>query len=147
MRITQYESAVIINAALEDSVIETELNKIKDTIESFGGTIVDLDKWGRKRLAYQIKKHKIGYYVIYRFNAPTEAITKLERLLKLNESIVRFLTIKLDKFAIEFLDDQKSKRAQVPAAADEAVEAAPEAVIPEPFTEPAAEEPAPETKE
>lgn len=149
MRISQYETAVIINAALEDSAIEAEITKIKETIENFGGTIVDLDKWGRKRLAYQIKKHKIGFYVIYRYNAPTDAVAKIERLLRLNESIVRFLTVKLDKFAIEHLDDQKAKRAAQPVSlADEIPELVPETeVFSEPFLDAEPEVAAPETKE
>ncbi|NUN08249.1 MAG: 30S ribosomal protein S6 [Ignavibacteriaceae bacterium] len=149
MRISQYETAVIINAALEDSAVEAEITKIQDMIVSFGGTIVDLDKWGRKRLAYQIKKHKIGYYVIYRYDAPTEAVAKIERLLRLNESLVRFLTIKLDKFAIEHLEDQKAKRAALQVAPpDEVIELAAEPeIFEEPFTESEPEEVTPETKE
>ncbi len=109
MRKHQYESAVIINAALEDEQIEQIIAKLKDTIEQNGGVIVDLDKWGRKRLAYQIRKSKIGYYVIFRFESPVEAIAKIERTYRLEESILRFLTIKLDKNAIEYLNEQKAK--------------------------------------
>lgn len=111
MRIHQYESTVIINAALEDDQIELVINKIKDGILQFGGEMVDLDRWGRKRLAYQIKKSKIGYYVVFRFTAPIDAIAKLERLYRLDETIIRFLTLKLDKYAVEHLDEQKAKAA------------------------------------
>lgn len=108
MRKNMYESAVIINAALDDAQIEAVVTKIQDTIQLNGGVISVLDKWGRKRLAYMINKSKIGYYVIFRFEAPTEAIAKLERVYRLEESIIRFLTISLDKYAIEYFKDQDS---------------------------------------
>jgi small subunit ribosomal protein S6 len=107
MRKNMYESAVIINAALDDAQIEAIITKIQDTIQLNGGTISLLDKWGRKRLAYMINKSKIGFYVIFRFEAPSEAISKLERVYRLEESIIRFLTIKLDKFAVEYFKDQE----------------------------------------
>ncbi|MCC6549639.1 MAG: 30S ribosomal protein S6 [Ignavibacteriaceae bacterium] len=116
MRIHQYESTIIINAALEDDQIEALVTKVKDFIENHGGTIVDLDRWGRKRLAYQINKSKIGYYAVYRFSAPTELISQLERIYRLDEQVVRFLTVKLDKYAIAYLDDAQSRRAQDAAA-------------------------------
>jgi small subunit ribosomal protein S6 len=107
MRKNMYESAVIINAALDDAQIEAIITKIQDTIQLNGGTISLLDRWGRKRLAYMINKSKIGFYVIFRFEAPSEAISKLERVYRLEESIIRFLTIKLDKFAVEYFKDQE----------------------------------------
>lgn len=121
MRIQQYESAVIINAALEDEQIEAVIAKIKDTIEHNGGSIVDLDKWGRRRLAYQIRKSKIGFYVVFRFASPTDFLAKLERAYRLDESILRFLTLKLDKNAVQHLDEQ---RARLIAAQKEAETAA-----------------------
>jgi len=114
MKINQYESTIIINAALEDDQIEALVTKVKDFIENHGGTMIDLDRWGRRRLAYQINKSKVGYYAVYRFTAPTELIAQLERLYRLDEQVIRFLTIQLNKFAVEYLDDMLSKRAQEP---------------------------------
>ncbi len=111
MRKHNYESAVIINAALEDEQIELVLTKLQDAIINNGGENLRVDKWGRKRLAYQIKKSKIGYYVIFQFEAPVEAIALIERVYRLDETILRFLTIKLSKFALEHFSDQKEKEA------------------------------------
>ena len=111
MRKHTYESAVIINAALEDEQIELVVTKLQDAIIHNGGENLRADKWGRKRLAYQIKKSKIGYYVIFQFEAPVEAIALIERVYRLDETILRFLTIKLSKFAIEHFSDQKEKEA------------------------------------
>ncbi|MGK9476601.1 30S ribosomal protein S6 [Melioribacter sp. OK-6-Me] len=107
MRIRTYESVVVINAALEDEQIESILKRIEDIITTNGGEILDIDKWGRKRLAYPIQKAKSGYYAIFRFNAPTDSIKELERNYRLEENIIRFLTILLDKFALEAIAKKK----------------------------------------
>ncbi len=108
MKTNAYESAVIINAALDDEQIENIISRIKDFITNNGGDIRDIENWGRKRLAYMINKSKIGYYAVFRFNAPTNIISKLERNYTLDEHILRYLTISLDKDAVEFLEKKRS---------------------------------------
>lgn len=108
MNTNTYESAVIINAALDDEQINGILSRIKDFITNNGGEIREIENWGRKRLAYMINKSKIGYYAIYRFDAPTTIISKLERNYSLDEHILRYLTISLDKDAIEFLEKNRN---------------------------------------
>ncbi len=107
MRIKSYESVVIINAALEDEQVETNISRIQEFITTHGGEIFDVDKWGRKRLAYPIQKAKSGYYVIFRFNAPTNLISLLERNFRLDENIIRYLTIALTKADLEAIQKQK----------------------------------------
>ena len=102
MKTNHYESVVIINAALEDDQIDATSSRIEELIKSNGGEITDIDKWGRKRLAYPIQKSKSGYYSVYRFIAPREVVSKLERAYRLDESIIRYLTIALDKKAVEY---------------------------------------------
>lgn len=108
MKTNSYESAVIINAALDDEQIESIITRIKDFIKNNGGDIRDIENWGRKRLAYMINKSKIGYYAIFRFDAPTNIISKLERNYTLDEHILRYLTIALDKDAVEYLEKKRS---------------------------------------
>lgn len=107
MKIQTYESAVLINASLDDPQIEGIIAKIKDTITNNGGEIREIENWGRKRLAYMVNKSKIGYYAIFRFDAPTTIIPKLERFFKLDDHILRFLNIKLDSIALEQLEKNK----------------------------------------
>ena len=104
-----YESAVLINAALEDDQIQSIISRIKELISSNDGEITDVEDWGRKRLAYMIKKNKIGYYVIIRFSAQPELISMLERFYKLDENILRYLTIKLSKNALEQIEKNKTQ--------------------------------------
>ncbi|NCS82615.1 MAG: 30S ribosomal protein S6 [Ignavibacteria bacterium CG22_combo_CG10-13_8_21_14_all_37_15] len=111
MRRNNYESGVIINATLDDTQIDTIVAKFKELIASNGGDLKNTDLWGRKRLAYIIQKQKVGYYVFFRFEAPSEFILKLERMYKLDENILRFLTLKLDKYALGELEKQTANQA------------------------------------
>ena len=104
MATNHYESVVIINAALEDSQIEQTVSTIQENIKSTGGEITDVDNWGRKRLAYNINNAKSGYYLVSRFTAPTTTIKEFERTLKLDENVIRYITIALDKKALAHLE-------------------------------------------
>ncbi len=115
MRKRTYESVIIINAALEDDQVEATISRMQETITTHGGELIEVDKWGRKRLAYPIKKAKSGYYVVFRFSATTDLVATLERNYRLDENIIRYLTIQLDKFALEAIAKQKeaSKNAEL----------------------------------
>lgn len=104
-----YESAILINAALEDNQIENVINRVKEFITTNGGQIHDFENWGRKRLAYPVEKSKIGYYAIFRFEAPGSIVSKLERFYNLDEHILRYLTIKLSKEALEQIEKNKAQ--------------------------------------
>ncbi|MFC2134042.1 30S ribosomal protein S6 [Bacteroidota bacterium] len=109
MRKNHYESVVIINAALEDDQIENTKANVKESITSNGGEITDMENWGRKRLAYPIQKSKSGYYIVLRFVAPVSLISTLERMYRLDETIIRYLTISLDNRALDYIQKQKEK--------------------------------------
>jgi len=104
-----YESAVLISAALEEDQIQSIISRIKELISSNDGEITDVEDWGRKRLAYMIKKSKIGYYIIFQFNAYPQIISTLEKFYKLDENILRYLTIKLTKNALEQFEKNKAQ--------------------------------------
>lgn len=104
-----YESVVILNAALEDEQIETTLTRIQETLKTNGAEISDIERWGRKRLAYPIQKSKSGYYAIFRFESPTETIKELERIYRLDETIVRYLTIMLGKEDLKYIAQMKER--------------------------------------
>ncbi|MBI5464815.1 MAG: 30S ribosomal protein S6 [Ignavibacteriales bacterium] len=91
-----YETAFIVNAALEDSQIEGVIEKVKDSISKNGGSVRDLAKWGRKRFAYPIKKKNNGFYVVAEYTGPGDLVAKLERHYQLDESILRYLIVAVD---------------------------------------------------
>lgn len=112
MATTHYESVVIINAALEDPQIEQAIASIQSNIKSTGGEITETEDWGRKRLAYNINNAKSGYYLITRFVGPPAMIKEFERTLKLDENVIRYITIALDKKALEYLKKVKKTQSE-----------------------------------
>lgn len=113
-----YESVIIINATLEDNQIESEIEKVKDFLQKNSGEILAIEKWGRRRLAYSIKKKNNGFYVLFEFKAPGDLITKLERHYQLNDTIIRYLTVQLDKKALKAKEvGQKTPISDTPAEA------------------------------
>jgi len=123
MKTNHYESVIILNATLEDSQIDSIISSLKEQMSANGVEISDVDKWGRKRLAYPIKKGKSGYYIIFHFTSPREYITKFERSLRLDENVIRFLTIKLEQKDLDFIAKKKSDEAEAAAKPVEVVEA------------------------
>lgn len=121
MQKKHYESAVIINAAIEEEQIESTVSRIEELIRVNGGEVIEVEKWGRKRLAYTLEKTKSGYYVIIRFAAPTNLIAKLERMYQLDEFILRHLIIVLDKFALEYIEKTKNQKAEEKLAEEKAL--------------------------
>ena len=96
-----YETTFIINASLEDPQIEVVTARIQETISKSGDEIVAINRWGRKRLTYPVKKKNNGYYVNIEFNGRGSTVKQLEHVYHLEENILRFLTIRLEKNALQ----------------------------------------------
>ncbi len=97
-----YETTFIVNAALDDSDIDAVIAKVIGYIENHGGIVEEIEKWGRRRLAYPINKKFNGYYVHMIFNANSNTIPILERYLVLEDTILRHLTLNLPDKLREF---------------------------------------------
>ncbi len=97
-----YETTVIINAALEDNDIESILTKITSYMENHGSEILEINKWGRRRLAYPINKKFNGYYVHIVYEASPSTIPIFERYLVLEDTVLRHLTVILPKKLRDF---------------------------------------------
>ncbi|MBU4320787.1 MAG: 30S ribosomal protein S6 [Nitrospinae bacterium] len=111
-----YENIVILNASLGDEEIETASDKIKDLITNSGGEILKTDVWGRRKLAYEIKKQKKGFYLLIVFRSPSAAIKKLEDYYKVFDPVVKYMVIKLEKKQAEAA--LKSSSVEVTASRD-----------------------------
>ncbi|QUH29478.1 30S ribosomal protein S6 [Vallitalea guaymasensis] len=91
-----YELAVVINGKVETEVKEAALEKIKGYIERFGGTIGEIDDWGKRRLAYEIDKVKEGYYYFIKFQSSSDAPAEIEKRIRIMEPVLRFLFKRLE---------------------------------------------------
>lgn len=88
-----YETTVITDAQLSDQEIEAEVKKVEELITSNGGEIVETQRWGVRRLAYEIKHKRQGFYTHFLYRASANLPSLLEGAFKVNERIVRFLTV------------------------------------------------------
>lgn len=118
-----YELTYIINGVLNDDQIKGLVNRVTKFIDENGGTIIEIDEWGTKRLAYQINKKRNGYYVNAYFEAEGDLIARLERALTLEDDILRFLTLKMDSKMLKNYEEQKAgvkKKLEAPVPASSA---------------------------
>jgi len=113
-----YQTIVVIDSLLKNEEIDTIIEKILRTIKNNGGKVINVDRWEKKRLAYEIKKRQYGYYVEINFDAPGDLVKILERDYRLDENILRYLTIVLGKKALAYIEQHKPSE-QEPEVEDE----------------------------
>jgi small subunit ribosomal protein S6 len=94
---SKYELAVVLSAAIDDEARSATLDRVKDYVEKAGGSITNVDDWGKKKLAYDIQKMSEAYYYFIQFEAETDAPGEIESNVRLMESVIRFLCIKKDE--------------------------------------------------
>ncbi|MBI4001246.1 MAG: 30S ribosomal protein S6 [Nitrospira defluvii] len=92
-----YESLFIIRPSLSDEETTALIEKMKGTVTKNGATLERAENWGRKKLAYEIKRERKGTYVYFYFKGPGAVIAELERSYRLEDSIIKFLTVKLEQ--------------------------------------------------
>ncbi len=98
-----YETAVILNPNLSEEEVKSAVDKITGLVTSSGGEMLKVDNWGKRKLAYELNKHKIGLYIFFIFKSPAETIRKLEDYFKVYDLVVKFLVIRLTKQQIAAL--------------------------------------------
>jgi len=109
----QYETVFIITPVLSDPQMKETVQKFKNLIKDNGGEIVHEEEWGLKKLAYPIQKKTTGFYALIEFKADPAFINKLETEYRRDERIIRFLTVKLNKYAIEYNQKKREKNTNV----------------------------------
>lgn len=90
----KYELAVVVSAKIEDEERAAVVDKCKALIERFGGTITNVDDWGKKRLAYEIRKMKEGFYYFIQFEAESSAPAEIESRIRIMDNVLRYLVVK-----------------------------------------------------
>lgn len=90
----KYELALVLNAKIEDDARAEALEKVKDLVTRVGGTITDVDEWGRKKLAYEIQKMSEGFYYFIHFEADAEVPNEIETRIRIMDNVLRYLLVK-----------------------------------------------------
>lgn len=91
-----YELTYIVNAALGDDQIKDIVARVNKFLDEAEAEIIDSEEWGNQRLAYPINKKRNGYYVNTYFRAAGDVVVKLERALEINDSVLRYMTLRMD---------------------------------------------------
>ena len=92
----KYELAVVVNAKIEDDERAAVIEKVKEYVARFGGTVTDVDEWGKKRLAYEIQKMREGYYYFVHFESDSTVPGEMEKRLRIMENVIRYLCVRQD---------------------------------------------------
>ncbi len=96
-RIRPYELVFIAHPDLDESAFQAVVERVKQAIVEQGGTVTKTDIWGKRPLAYPIRKRREGYYVLMHMDMPAPALARLERFMRLQEPIMRFLFVRRDE--------------------------------------------------
>ncbi|MCA1946136.1 MAG: 30S ribosomal protein S6 [Desulfovibrio sp.] len=93
----KYENLLLFSPELGMDELTPIVENLKGVLERQGGTLIAIDDWGMKELAYPVRKFFRGHYVRLEFNAPAAAIAELERIIRITDGIMKFVTVKLDE--------------------------------------------------
>ena len=92
----KYELALVLSAKIEDEPRAALLERVKDLVTRVGGTITEVDEWGRKKLAYEIQKMSEGYYYFIRFDAEPSVPGEIESRIRIMDNVLRYLCVRTD---------------------------------------------------
>lgn len=92
----KYELSVIINGKMDEVSRDAALDKVKATVERFGGTISKIDDWGKRRLAYEIQKIREGYFYFVQFESGSDAPAEIEKRIRIMEPVLRYLCLSVE---------------------------------------------------
>lgn len=93
----KYELAVVVSANIEEEERTAVVDKCKALIERFGGTITEVDDWGKKRLAYEVQKMKEAFYYFIRFDAESTVPVEIESRVRIMDNVIRYLIVRQDE--------------------------------------------------
>ena len=106
-----YETVFIVTPVLSEAQVAEVADKFQGIITENGGSIVNVENWGLKKLAYPIQKKSTGFYFLVEFTGEGSLINTLETQYRRDERIIRFLTFKQDKYAVEYAERRRAKLA------------------------------------
>lgn len=105
----QYETVFILTPVLSDEQAKETVAKFTTLLKENGAEIINEEYWGLKKMAYAIDKKSTGFYNLVEFKAEPETIAKLETGYRRDEKVIRFMTVKLDKYAAAYAEKRRNK--------------------------------------
>ncbi len=106
----RYETLFIVDPELTNDGLKEVAEKLTNIILSDKGHVIKYDEWGKRKLAYPVKKHDYGYYILLDYCGPSDIVNELERNMRIDERVLKYITVKLsDAFTQEELDKLKEK--------------------------------------
>ena len=105
----QYETVFILTPVLSDDQMKETAAKFKKVLTDNGAEILSEEAWGLKKMAYAIQKKSTGFYCLVEFKAEPSVIKTLETAFRRDEKVIRFQTVKLDKYAVEYAEKRRAK--------------------------------------
>ena len=93
----KYELALVVNAKIEDDARTATVEKAKEYITRFGGTVTEVEDWGKKRLAYEVQKMREGFYYFIQFDAEPTVPAEVEQNVRIMDNVLRFLCVRKDE--------------------------------------------------
>ena len=107
----QYEAVFILTPVLSDQQMKETATKFVSFLKDEGAEIINEENWGLKKMAYPIEKKSTGFYNLLEFKADPSVIKKLETAFRRDERVIRFLTVKMEKYAAEYAEKRRNKKA------------------------------------
>ncbi|MAN26840.1 MULTISPECIES: 30S ribosomal protein S6 [Mesonia] len=107
-----YETVFILNPVLSEDQVKETVKKYEDFLDSKGAKMINKENWGLKKLAYPIQHKKSGFYHLFEYQVDGEVIEPLELMFRRDERMMRFLTVKLDKHAVEWARKRVERKKQ-----------------------------------
>ena len=91
---SKYELALVVNAKIEDEAREAVVEKAKGYVARYGGTVTEVEEWGKKKLAYEVQKMREGFYYFIQFEADATCPAEVERHVRIMDNVMRYLVVK-----------------------------------------------------
>ena len=110
--LNSYETVFIATPVLSEAQMKEAVKKYRDLIADNGGEVVHEEDWGLKKLAYPIQKKSTGFYYLIEFKSEGLLIDKLETQYRRDERVIRFLTFKMDKHAVEYAEKKRANKGE-----------------------------------
>lgn len=96
----KYETLYVLRPDLEAEKTQELVERFKEVVTSNGGELVEVNEWGKRRLAYEIDKLREGFYVLMKYHAATDFTKELERLFRISDDVMRYITTRVDEAAV-----------------------------------------------